>query len=159
MLHGKNFKCHVGLYIFQQYFLRTITACNVFPSPPWLAPFLWGIVLQAALLNCCLSSIGSIQHLWSSMNVIFEGCKVLWRWKETIAKVQKDCCKNVCSFPLCRHTSEPDWWADLAEKLAGGNESSGCVRTAQRCGGKCGRLPSWLRAAKSTLWPDVSLHP
>lgn len=89
MLHGKNFKCHVGLCIFQQYFLRMITACNVFPSPPWLAPFLWGIVLQAALLNCCLSSIGSIQHLWSSMNVIFESCKVLWRWKETIDKCKR----------------------------------------------------------------------
>lgn len=155
MLRGKNFKCHIGLYIFQHRFLRTITAYSVFPSPP----FLWGIGLQAALLNCCLSSRGSIQHLWPSMNIIFKSCKVVWRRKETIAKAQKDCCKDLCSFPVCRHTGKPDWWTDLAEKLAEGNESSSCVRTAERREGTCGRLPSQLRAAKSTLWPDVSLHP
>lgn len=159
MLRGKNFKCHVGLYTFQQRFLRTITAYNVFPSPPWQAPFLWGTVRQAALLNCCLSSRGSIQHLWLRMNIIFKSCEVVWRWKDTIATARKDCCGNLCSFPVCRHAGEPDWWTDLAEKLAEGNESGGCVRTAQRRGGTCGRLPSWLRAAKPTLRPDVSLRP
>lgn len=130
MFCSKSFKCHVGLYIFQQCFLRVITAYNVFPSPPWQAPFLWGIVLQVTLLNCCLSSRGGIQHLWPSMNIIFTSCKVAWRWKERTAEAQKDCCKNLSSFPVCRGTSEPDWWTDLAEKLAEGNKSRGCARRA-----------------------------
>lgn len=157
MLHGKNFKCQFGSYIFQQCFLSTITAYNVFPSPPWQAPFLWGVVLQATLLNCCLRSRGSIQHLWPRTNIIFKSYKILWTWKETITKAHQDSCKNLCSCPVCRHTSEPDWWTDLAEKLAEGNNSSGCVRTAQRREGTCGWLPLRLRAAKPVLWPEVRL--
>lgn len=147
MLHGKNFKCHVGLYISQQCFLRIITAYNVFPSPPWQAPFLWGVLLQAALLNCCLSTRGSIQHLWPSMNIIFKSCKVLRRWKKTVAK---ELLQEPLSFPSLQAHSGPDWGRDLAE----GKESRGCVRSS-----KAGRdvWPAAL-AAQSCWIHSVARH-
>lgn len=151
MLHDKNFKCRIGLCIFQQHFLRTVTAYNDFPSPRWQAPFSWGIVLQAALLNCCLSSRGNIQHLWFSMNIIFRSCKVLWRWKQTLAEAHKGCCESLCSCPLGRHNREPGWWADLTDKVAEGSKSRGWVRTAQRPEGVSDGLCSWLRVTKSAL--------
>lgn len=140
MLHGKNFNCQFGLYIFQRCFLSTITAYNVFPCPPWQAPFLWGVVLQATLLNCCLCSRGSIRRLRPSTNIIFKSCKILWARKETITKAHQDSCKNLCSFSVCRHTrlmNRSGW------KFGWGQQQQWLCQAAQRREGTCGWLPSF----------------
>lgn len=158
MLHDKNFRCHIGLCISQQYFLGTITAYNAFPSSPWQAPFSWGIVLQAALLNCCLSSRGNIQHLWFSMNIIFRSCKVLWRWKQTLAEDTRVAVGASVLAHLAGTSSEPGWEQVCLIK---------CPRAAEvgTGSGQLRELKEWVTSCPpgseslNLLWPDISLHP